>query len=165
MIDVDDPVFLPPGAMPGRIVSWLSSHGLAAPASPAEIVRCIVDSLALAYRSALLDAQSLSGRHADVVHIVGGGARNELLCQLTADACGLPVVAGPAEASALGNVLVQARALRAAPGSLAGMRALLRDSQELRHFSPSGDSRAWQRAARRLGRTSSCSKSTGARVC
>ena len=56
------------------------------------------------------DAQRLSGRDVDVVHIVGGGARNELLCQLTADACGLPVVAGPVEATALGNVLVQARA-------------------------------------------------------
>jgi sugar (pentulose or hexulose) kinase len=96
---------------PGRIVSWLAARGLPAPAEPAEIVRCILDSLALAYRRALLAAQSLSGRHADVVHIVGGGSKNELLCQLTADALGLPVVAGPAEATAVGNVLVQARAL------------------------------------------------------
>jgi sugar (pentulose or hexulose) kinase len=151
VIDADDPVFLPPGDMPGRIVSWLSSRGLPVPSGPAEIVRCILDSLALAYRRALLAAQSLSGRHADVVHIVGGGSRNELLCQLTADAVGLPVVAGPAEATALGNVLVQARALGAAPGSLDGMRALLRDGIELRSYAPSGDARAWEAAARRAG--------------
>ena len=125
MIDADDPVFLPPGDMPARIRGWLAERDLPAPASPPEIVRCVLDSLALAYRRALPDAQELSGRHADVVHVVGGGSRNELLCQLTADATGLPVVAGPAEATALGNVLVQARALGAAPGSLAGMRALL----------------------------------------
>jgi sugar (pentulose or hexulose) kinase len=150
VIDADDPVFLPPGGMPDRVVSWLTSRGLPAPSGHAEIVRCILDSLALAYRRALLDAQQLSGQHADVVHIVGGGSRNELLCQLTADACGLPVVAGPAEATALGNVLVQARALGAAPGSLAGMRALLRESKELRRFAPSGDVRAWQHAAARI---------------
>ncbi len=152
VIDADDPVFLPPGDMPGRVVSWLSARGFPAPSEPAEIVRCILDSLALAYRRALLAAQSLSGRHADVVHIVGGGSRNELLCQLTADALGLPVVAGPAEATALGNVLVQARALRAAPGTLDGMRGVLRSSLEPRHFTPSGDTRAWERAASRLGK-------------
>jgi rhamnulokinase len=153
VIDADDPVFLPPGDMPARIVSWLSARGLPAPSGPAEIIRCILDSLALAYRRALLAAQSLSGRHADVVHIVGGGSRNELLCQLTADAVGLPVVAGPAEATALGNVLVQARALGAAPVSLDGMRALLRGGGgiELRSYAPSGDAGAWEAAARRAG--------------
>jgi sugar (pentulose or hexulose) kinase len=149
-IDADDPVFLPPGDMPGRIASWLSSRGLPAPATPAQAIRCVLDSLALAYRRALLDAQSLSGRHADVVHIVGGGSRNELLCQLTADATGLPVVAGPAEGTALGNVLVQARALGAAPGDLDGMRGLLRASVEPRRYVPSGDRGAWDAAARRI---------------
>jgi len=149
-IDADDPVFLPPGDMPGRIASWLSSRGLPAPASPAQAIRCVLDSLALAYRRALLDAQSLSGRHADVVHIVGGGSRNELPCPLTADATGLPVVAGPAEGTALGNVLVQARALGAAPGDLDGMRGLLRASVEPRRYVPSGDRGAWDAAARRI---------------
>ena len=96
VIDPDDPVFLPPGDMPARIASWLAGRGEVVPAGPAETVRCILDSLALAYRRAIAEAQSLSGRHADVVHVVGGGARNELLCQLTADATGLPVIAGPA---------------------------------------------------------------------
>ncbi|HTR95516.1 MAG TPA: rhamnulokinase family protein [Trebonia sp.] len=151
VIDADDPVFLPPGDMPARIVSWLAARGLPAPSTPAEITRCVLDSLALAYRRALRDAQALSGRHADVVHIVGGGSRNELLCQLTADACGLPVVAGPAEATALGNVLVQARALGAAPGTLDGMRALLRTCLGLRRYAPSDSTRRWEEAASRLG--------------
>ena len=114
------------------------------------MVRCILDSLALAYRRAIRQAQELSGRQVDVVHMVGGGARNELLCQLTADACGLPVVAGPTEAAALGNVLVQARTLGAAPGGLDGMRALVRATQPLHRFEPSGDTPAWDAAARRV---------------
>ena len=149
VIDADDPAFLHPDDMPGRIAAWLRERGQPAPASPAEFTRCILDSLALAYRRALADAQQLSGRHADVVHVVGGGSRNDLLCQLTADATGLPVVAGPAEATALGNVLVQARALRAAPDSLSGLRALLRASPAvigLRRYTPSGDPRAWAAA-------------------
>jgi rhamnulokinase len=149
VIDPDDPVFLPPGDMPARIASWLADRDEAVPAKPAETVRCILDSLALAYRRAVFSAQSLSGRHADVVHIVGGGARNSLLCQLTADATGLPVIAGPAEATCFGNVLVQARTLGAAPGDLAGMRALLRSTQPLRFFSPAGNTAAWSAAAAR----------------
>jgi rhamnulokinase len=146
VFDTDDPVFLPPDDMPGRIAAWLAARGYPVPGRPAEFTRCILDSLALAYRRSLIDAQELSGRHADVVHIVGGGARNDLLCQLTADATGLPVIAGPVEATALGNVLVQARALGAAPGSLTAMRALLRTSPAiagLRHYAPSGNPRAW----------------------
>jgi rhamnulokinase len=150
VVDADDPVFLPPGDMPARIRSWLAARDLPAPSDPAQVVRCILDSLALAYRRALVDAQSLSGRHADVVHIVGGGSRNDLLCQLTADATGLPVVAGPAEATALGNVLVQARALGAAPATLPGMRAILRYCLALRTFSPAGAGAAWESAAARL---------------
>jgi sugar (pentulose or hexulose) kinase len=152
VIDPDDPVFLPPGDMPGRIAAWLGDRGEAVPAGPAETVRCILDSLALAYRRAIAEAQSLSGRHADVVHVVGGGARNELLCQLTADATGLPVIAGPAEATCFGNVLVQARALGAAPGDLAGMRALIRSTQPLRSFAPARDAGAgaWAAAAARI---------------
>jgi rhamnulokinase len=161
VVDADDPVFLPPGDpllpgsdMPARIASWLAARGLPVPSGRAQFVRCILDSLALAYRSALLAAQELSGRHADVVHIVGGGARNALLCQLTADALGLPVVAGPAEATALGNVLIQARALGAAPGTLAELRAFTRASGiELTRYAPSGDGRGWSAAARRIGET------------
>ena len=149
VIDPDDPVFLPPGDMPARIAAWLADRGEAVPDGPAETVRCILDSLALAYRRAITEAQSLSGRHADVLHVVGGGARNALLCQLTADATGLPVIAGPAEATCFGNVLVQARARGAAPADLAGMRALIRSTQPLRRYSPAADA-AWAAAAARV---------------
>jgi rhamnulokinase len=151
VVNPDDPVFFPPGDIPGRIAQACRKTGQRPPADEAETVRCILDSLALAYRHAIRQVQELSGRHADVLHIVGGGARNTLLCQLTADACGLPVVAGPAEGAALGNVLVQARALGAAPPDLDGLRALLRQSVKLRRFDPSGDGRDWAAAARRVG--------------
>jgi rhamnulokinase len=88
------------------------------------------------------------------VHLVGGGARNELLCRLTADACGLPVVAGPVEAAALGNALVQARAGGAVSGGLTELRALLRATQNVRIYRPSmSDDRAWAAAAERAGLT------------
>lgn len=131
VFDPNDPVFLPPGDMPARI-----ERACGKTMTRAEIVRSILDSLALAHRDAIADAQRLSGKEVEVVHIVGGGSRNELLCQLTADACGLPVVAGPAEATALGNVLVQARAVGAAHGTLADLRKLVRQSQQLRHYLP-----------------------------
>jgi len=151
VIDPDAADFLPPGDMPSRIAAACAASGQPVPDGPAEIARCVLDSLALAYRRAIGEAQSLSGRHADVVHIVGGGARNSLLCQLTSDATGLPVIAGPAEATCFGNVLVQARTLDAAPGDLAGMRALIRSTQPLRTFSPAGNSAAWAAAEARIG--------------
>jgi rhamnulokinase len=151
VIDADDPALVAPGDMPSRIAAACVAAGQEPPAGRAETVRCILDSLALAHRRAVLDVQELSGRQADTVHLVGGGARNELLCQLTADACGLPVVAGPVEASAVGNILVQARALGVAPGDLSGLRALVRASSQLRRFQPEGSAARWRAAARRLG--------------
>jgi rhamnulokinase len=149
VVDTDDAAFLPPGDMPARIADACRRTGQPVPGTRAGFARCILDSLALAHRRAILAAGELSGQHVDTVHIVGGGARNTLLCQLTADACGLPVVAGPAEAAALGNVLVQARALQLGPDDLPGMRALIRATQPLRRYEP-GDTAPWQAAARRL---------------
>jgi sugar (pentulose or hexulose) kinase len=151
VIDADDPALLAPGDMPARIAEACQAAGQHRPASRGQIVRCIMDSLALAHRRTVIAAQELSGRHADTVHLVGGGARNPLLCQLTADACGLPVVAGPVEASATGNILVQARALGAAPGGLDGMRALVRGTQPLRRFEPAGSPHRWAAAERAIG--------------
>jgi rhamnulokinase len=150
VIDPDNPVFLPPGDMPARIADACRSLGQPAPQSQAETVRCILESLALAYRAAVADAQRLSGRDVDIIHIVGGGARNEMLCQFTADACGLPVEAGPVEAGALGNVLVQGRALAATGSDLAALRSLLRATQQIRRYEPSGEAKAWEAAATRL---------------
>ena len=151
VVDLDDPAFLAPGDMPARIADACRRTGQAVPASPAAVVRSILDSLALAHRRAVAQAQELSGRHVDAVHIVGGGARNELLCRLTADACGLPVLAGPVEATALGNVLVQARAAGDAPGDLPALRRLLTDTQDIVRYEPRGDDAPWRAAARRVG--------------
>ena len=92
---------------------------------------------ALAFARAVGEATQLAGRDVKVVHMVGGGARNELLCQLTADACGRPVVAGPFEATALGNILIQARSIGLAEGTLESLRALVRASQSLKRYEPS----------------------------
>ena len=152
VVDVDDPRFLPPGDVPGRIAQACAETGQPPPRGPAGTVRCILDGLALAYRRTVRRAQELSGREVDVVHLVGGGARNALLCRLTADACGLPVLAGPVEAAALGNALVQARALGAVDGGLGEMRRLLRSTQALVGYRPAGSSAAWDAAEERLPR-------------
>jgi rhamnulokinase len=150
VVDAGDPEFLAPGDMPARIAEACRRLGQAPPQDRGVIVRCVLDSLALAHRRTVRDAVVLSGRDVDVVHIVGGGARNTLLCQLTADACGLPVVAGPVEATALGNVLVQARALGAVHGGLADLRALLRATQPLTRYEPRGGEAAWAAAEERI---------------
>ncbi len=144
MVDVDAPAFLPPGDMPARIAEACRATGQVPPATRGETVRCILESLALAYRRNVRLAGSLSGRPVDVVHVVGGGALNALLCQLTADACDVPVLAGPVEAAALGNVLVQARTLGADLPDLAAMRRLVAATHELTRYEPSGDPR-WAR--------------------
>jgi rhamnulokinase len=136
VIDVDEPAFLPPGDMPARIASHCRATDQPVPSSRPAVVRCILDSLAGAFARAIADARRLSGVDIATIHIVGGGSRNELLCQLTADACGVPVVAGPVEATALGNVLVQARAQGLIQGDLATLRSVIRETQPLRHYEP-----------------------------
>lgn len=151
VVDAGDAAFLAPGRMPERIAEACRASGQPVPASPAEVTRCILDSLALAHRRAIAEAQRLADHPVDVVHVVGGGTRNTLLCQLTADACGLPVVAGPTEAAALGNVLVQARA-HGLVGDLADGRRLLTRTQPLTRYEPRGDAARWSEAEARLTR-------------
>ncbi|HEX6335646.1 MAG TPA: FGGY-family carbohydrate kinase [Jiangellaceae bacterium] len=150
VIDPDRAEFLPPGDMPSRIASACTRTGQSSPRTPAETVRCILDSLAVAYRRAVRQAAELAGRQVDVIHLVGGGAQNDLLCQLTADACGVPVLAGPVEATALGNVLVQARALGAVDGDLDAMRSLVSRTQRIVRYEPRGDDGAWALAESRV---------------
>ncbi|GGQ77591.1 carbohydrate kinase [Streptomyces asoensis] len=149
VVDAGDAAFLAPGRMPERIAEACRVSGQPVPVTPAEITRCILDSLALAHRRAVEEARRLADHPVDVVHVVGGGTRNTLLCQLTADACGLPVVAGPTEAAALGNVLVQARA-HGSVGDRADMRRLLARTQSPTRYEPRGDSGPWREAAARL---------------
>ncbi len=110
VIDVDDPAFLHPDDMPAVIASHLRRTGQdpGTVDGPVPLVRAILEGLALAYRMALERAERLAGVRVGTLHVVGGGARNAVLCQLTADACHRPVLAGPIEATALGNVLAQA---------------------------------------------------------
>lgn len=137
IVDAADPAFLAPGDMPARIARACREADQPQPRDRAATVRCVLDSLAEAYRRAIDEAVALSGHRVEVVHVVGGGARNELLCQLTADATGLPVVAGPVEAAALGNILIQARAAGAVRGGLSDLRAIAARSEPLRRFEPS----------------------------
>jgi rhamnulokinase len=136
IFDANDASFLAPGDMPARIANWLTAHALPVPTSRVEFVRCIIESLAGAFAHAVRQAAELSDKSVSVIHIVGGGSQNQLLCQLTANRAGLPVVAGPVEATAIGNVLVQARALGLIHGDLETLRAVVASSTELKTYSP-----------------------------
>jgi len=154
VVDIDDPRLLRPGtgpddSMPARIQRLAEEAGEPVPRTPVAITRCILDSLVLAYRRHVRRAAEVAGRSVEVVHVVGGGSQNALLCQLTADALGLPVLAGPAEAAALGNALVQARALGADLPDLAAMRALVRRTHEVRRYEPR-PGLDWDAAERRV---------------
>jgi rhamnulokinase len=136
VVDMNDARLLPPGDMPRRLAAMATETGQAGPLTQDEFARCIIDSLALTYRVAIRDACHMAGRDIEVIHIVGGGSQNELLCQLTAEATGLPVVAGPVEGTAMGNLLVQARAMGALSGGLAELRQVARASSELKRYTP-----------------------------
>lgn len=139
VFDPDDNRFLAPGDMPGRIADACRASGQAPPASPGEYVRSALLSLACKYRIVLERLERVTGRVIEIVHVIGGGARNHLLCQLTAATLDRPVLAGPVEATALGNVLVQARAA-GQYGSLAELRELAARSTHLQTFEPGHDS-------------------------
>ena len=136
LVDVDDVAFIPPGDMPARIREACATSHQAVPTTAAATVRCILDSLASAYATTVGRAAELAARPVEVIHVVGGGSQNALLCQRTADLSGVPVVAGPVEATALGNVLVQARAHGDLTGDLGQLRADLRTQLDLRRYEP-----------------------------
>jgi len=133
-VNADDPCFIAPDNMPERIRAAVRSTGAVLADDPVAVTRCILDSLAAGYARTIADAERLANVHVDVVHIVGGGSQNRLLCQLTADVTGKRVIAGPVEATALGNVLVQARAAGVTSGGLAELRAIVRASQPLESY-------------------------------
>jgi len=136
VFDANHPSLLPPGDMPNRIAALCGERGAAAPRSPAMVARSILESLAEAYADAIDDAERLSGQKISAVHIVGGGSQNALLCQLTADRARRRVLAGPVEATAIGNVLVQARAAGLVSGELANLRALVASTFAPTEYSP-----------------------------
>jgi len=137
VFDVDDPSLTAPGDMPARIARVVDEGDGRALRTPAETVRSIVDSLALAYVATARDAARLGGVELGVIHIVGGGSQNALLCRITADRAQVPVTAGPVEATALGNVLVQARAHGAVHGTIDELRArVVAAHQPVQRFEP-----------------------------
>jgi rhamnulokinase len=135
IVDPDYPPFTRPGDMPAALAEYCRDHGQPAPQEPGPVIRCALESLALRYRWVLEKLEELLGKRLEVIHVVGGGSQNALLCQFTADACGRSVLAGPVEATALGNVLVQAMGLGLL-GSLDDVRAVVRQSTELREYTP-----------------------------
>jgi rhamnulokinase len=136
VFDVDDPRFLAPGDMVARIDAWFAEHDLAGPRTRPEYARSIVESLAQAFADTVADAARISGVDVRIIHIVGGGALNELLCRRTADRAGVPVEAGPVEATALGNLLIQARAAGFVNGSLEALRDLVARTHAPHRYDP-----------------------------
>jgi rhamnulokinase len=136
VFDGDDARFVEPGDMPHRIAAWYAERGLPAPTDRPEMARAIVESLAAGFARGVEQAAALSGIPVETVHLVGGGARNRLLCQLVADRVGRPVIAGPVEATAIGNVLIQARANGLLHGDLDDLRGTMAIALPTERFEP-----------------------------
>jgi rhamnulokinase len=146
IVNTDHPDFVAPGDLPARVRAYCERTGQPAPADAPALVRCVLDSLALGYRRTVDDLTAVTGRPVPAVHIVGGGSRNQLLNQAVADVTGLPVIAGPVEATALGNVLVQLIALGEV-ADLTQAREVVRAGAgpEIRRFEPSPTDRLAER--------------------
>jgi rhamnulokinase len=148
LFDPDDPVFLPPGDIPARIQRLCADSGQPIPETHGQILRAIMESLALKYRFVLDNLVTIGGQRVERIHIIGGGTQNTLLCQMTANACQRPVYAGPVEATALGNAIVQLIALGEL-GSVADARAMLARSLDLAIYEPVNVT-DWDEAYRRF---------------
>jgi rhamnulokinase len=143
-INLDDSRLMAPDNMPALIQTMCKEAGYPVPESRGALIRCALESLAVKYRTTLRKLDGLLGRETRVLHIIGGGVQNKLLCQMTADACGIPVIAGPVEATALGNIGVQAMAVGALSG-LEDFRAVIRESEQPERYEPV-NTEAWDRA-------------------
>ena len=150
LVDPDDATFLAPGDMPARLAAFCTRTGQSPPADEGAFVRCALESLALKYRWTIEHLETILGTTIRTIHVVGGGTRNALLCQFTADACGRPVHAGPVEATAVGNVLLQAMA-RGRIASLADARSIVARSFPVTVYEPRATG-VWDEAAGRFGR-------------
>lgn len=148
LVDPDHSSFLSPGDMPSRIAALCQSTGQAPPRTEGEFIRCCLESLALKYRWVIDQLERILGTAIRTIHVVGGGTKNNLLCQFTADACDRPVHAGPVEATAIGNILMQAVG-RGELGSVADLRAVVARSFPVTIYEPR-DSQRWTDAAGRF---------------
>lgn len=150
IVNPDDAAFVLPASMPAALADYCRKTGQSVPADPGAVVRCALDSLALRYRWVLERLEELTGKRVNTIHIVGGGCQNTLLCQLAADCCNRSVVAGPVEATALGNVLVQMIGLGLIK-SLADGRAIIRRSFDVKTYEPTQPER-WDESYRRFAK-------------
>jgi rhamnulokinase len=148
VVNVDDARFLNPPDMPKAIQAFCRETGQPVPRTEGELVRCAYESLALKYRGVLACLEELTGNRLEVIHVVGGGSQSEILNQFTADACQRPVLAGPVEATAMGNLLVQVRS-SGELASLGEMRAVVRASRSVRMYEPRAPG-PWEDAAARF---------------
>lgn len=148
LINPSDARFISPGEMPARLAAFCRENGQPVPANPGAMVRCALESLALLYRRTLGMIEQLIGQKIERLHVVGGGSRNALLNQFTANALQIPVLAGPVEATAAGNILVQAIALGHLPSLQAG-REVIRSSTEMATYQPQ-DAATWEAAYQRF---------------
>ncbi|MCY2952293.1 MAG: rhamnulokinase [Planctomycetota bacterium] len=144
LLNPDHPPFLTPGEMPRKIEEFCRKTNQAAPSSAGDFVRACLEGLALTYRKTLEGLEDVLGKKIRVIHIVGGGCQNDLLNQMTADACARPVLAGPVEATAIGNLLVQAMATGDVK-SLAEVRSIIAASFDLKRYEPR-DTATWDKA-------------------
>ncbi len=144
LVDPDDAAFLNPLDMPAALADFCRSTGQPVPQTPSEFSRCVFESLALKYRIVIDSLKVISDKKIENIHIIGGGSQNELLCQFTANATGLPVVAGPAEGTAIGNIMVQAMGLGHVR-SLSEIRQIIRNSFEFKSYQPQNFD-AWDKA-------------------
>lgn len=134
-VDPDDPVFTPPGDIPGRVQDYCRKTGQPVPETPGDVFRCIYESLAMKYRRALDELETCTGETYSVIHLVGGGTKDRLLCQLTADFCQRPVVAGPVEATVYGNAAIQLLAMGAI-ASPEDARNCIASSEQIQTYEP-----------------------------
>jgi rhamnulokinase len=142
LFDPDLPELLTPGDMPARIRAACARAGQSVPEERPGLLRAIFESLACKYRLVLDEIESVTGRTIETVHVIGGGSQNAFLCQLTANISGRAVLAGPVEAAALGNVLVQLHAFGDV-ASLTEMRQVVRSSTQLRSYEPDSATEHW----------------------
>ena len=149
IINPDDKLFATQGNMPRRIAEYCERTGQHVPQTVGETVRCILDSLALRYRYTVSDLSYLSGKTPKSINIVGGGTQDTLLCQITADACGIPVCAGPIEATAIGNIMTQLMSLGEVK-SVSEARQIVADSFDTVTYTPSGNKEMWDEAFERF---------------
>jgi len=148
LVDPDDPTFLAPGDMPSRLAAFCKRTGQMPPSDEGALVRCCLESLALKYRWAIDRLETILGTTIKTIHVVGGGTKNTLLCQFTADACGRPVHAGPVEATAIGNILMQALG-GGQLNSLSDLRAVVARSFPVTIYEPIASS-SWSDASGRF---------------